>query len=235
LPPTIDVTSGHVLAAERLRCGYQGVAVVHDFELNLVAGEIVALLGANGSGKSTTLATLAGVLSPLGGTITLFSDPRSTSLQRRARAGLGYLKEGTSVFPTLTVAQNLKLGRGDPERAYSIAPQLRELRNRRGGLLSGGEQRILAVARALAAEPRVLLVDELSLGLAPRITDMLLELLRAQADRGTAVVLVEQHPAAALAIADRVMVMRRGTVVLESSAGEIADDVGHLHDLYFGV
>ncbi len=192
-------------------------------------------LGANGAGKTTTLSTLAGVLPSIAGSITLFGNPRSGPLQRRARSGLGYLKEGTSVFPTLTVAENLRLGPGDPERAYEIAPQLRDLRSRRGALLSGGEQRILAVARALAAEPRVLLVDELSLGLAPRITDMLLGLLREHADRGTAILLVEQHPAAALAIADRAMVMRRGSVVLEASPGDIAGDVADLHDLYFGV
>jgi len=222
------------LEAQGLCCGYRGVQVVHDLDLAVAPGEIVAMLGANGAGKSTTLLTLAGVLPPIAGTVTLLGAPARGSLQQRARSGLGLLKESTSVFPTLTVAQNLALGRGAAERVYEIAPVLRTLERRRGGLLSGGEQRILAVARALAAEPKVLLVDELSLGLAPKITDQLLTLLREHADRGTATLLVEQHPAAALAVADRAVVLRRGEIVLESPARELVAQLDRLHDLYFG-
>jgi branched-chain amino acid transport system ATP-binding protein len=128
--------------------------VVHDLDLVIKPGEIVALLGANGAGKSTTLLTLAGVLRPIAGAVTLNGESAGGSLQRRARAGLGFLKESTSVFPTLSVAQNLSLGRVPIEKVFEIAPELRGLKRRRGGLLSGGEQRILSMARALAAGPR---------------------------------------------------------------------------------
>jgi ABC-type branched-subunit amino acid transport system ATPase component len=235
-PATVSQTTSKTAALQThaLCCGYDGIQVVHDLELAIEPGEIVAMLGANGAGKSTTLLTLAGVLPPIAGSVTLHGRPAGGSLQRRVRAGLGLLKETSSVFPTLTVAQNLALGRGSVDRAFEIAPELRPLARRRGGLLSGGEQRILATARALAAEPTVLLVDELSLGLAPKITDHLLALLRSHADAGTAVLLVEQHPRKALALADRVIVLRRGTIVLESPASELRDHVDDLHDSYFG-
>src|SRR5262249_28612660 len=162
------------LETQRLCCGYDGIPVVHDLDLTIEPGEIVAMLGANGAGKSTTLLTLAGVLRPLAGSVTLHGTPARGSLQRRARGGLGLLKDTPSVFPPLSVAQNLPLGRAPDERVFEIAPELKQLTRRRGGLLSGGEQRILATARALAAEPKLLLVDELSLGLAPKVTDRLL-------------------------------------------------------------
>lgn len=224
----------NALEARGLCCGYQRIQVVHDLDLVVRAGEIVAMLGANGAGKSTTLLTLAGVLPPISGTALLHGEPTRGSLQRRARAGLGFLKESTSVFPTLNVAQNLALGRGRAERVYEIAPELRSLDRRRGGLLSGGQQRILTTARALAADPRVLLVDELSLGLAPMVTERLLKLLRTHADQGTAVLLVEQHARHALAVADRVIVLRRGEVVLDAETAAVRDRVDDLHDLYFG-
>jgi ABC-type branched-subunit amino acid transport system ATPase component len=222
------------LRADGLCCGYNGIQVVHDLDLTVRPGEVVALLGANGAGKSTTLLTLAGVLRPIAGTVLLNGEPAGSSLHRRTRAGLGFLKESTSVFPTMTVAQNLAIGRAPAERVFEIAPELRDLKRRRGGLLSGGEQRILSTARALAADPEVLLVDELSLGLAPKVTDHLLALLRSHADQGMAVVLVEQHPRKAVAVADRVLVLRRGRIVLDSSAEEMASRVDDLHDFYFG-
>jgi ABC-type branched-subunit amino acid transport system ATPase component len=228
------VTEAPALSARGLTCGYRGVPVVRELDLDVAPGEIVALLGANGAGKSTTLLTLAGVLPAIGGTISLLGRPVRGPLQRRARAGLGFLKESTSVFPSLTVAQNLAIGPGRAERVLEIAPMLRDLRGRKAGLLSGGEQRILVVARALAADPKVLLVDELSLGLAPRITEQLLTLLREHADRGAAILLVEQHPASALAIAQRAAVLRRGRLVHESTAAELASRLDGLHDLYFG-
>ena len=234
-PTTITTATPLVaLEAQRLCCGYQVIQVVHDLDLTVRPGEIVAMLGANGAGKSTTLLTLAGVLPPISGAVLLHGERTRGSLQRRARAGLGLLKESTSVFPTLSVAQNLALGRGTVERVYEIAPELRALERRRGGLLSGGQQRILATARALAADPRILLVDELSLGLAPMVTERLLTLLRDHANQGTAVLLVEQHARHALAVADRVIVVRRGEIVLESTADALRDRVDDLHDLYFG-
>jgi branched-chain amino acid transport system ATP-binding protein len=230
--PTTD--GALALEAQGLSCGYDGIEVVHGLDLGIQPGEVVAMLGANGAGKSTTLLTLAGVLRPIAGRVTLNGRPAEGSLQRRARSGLGFLKESTSVFPTLTVGQNLSLGRVPMEKVFGIAPELRGLKRRRGGLLSGGEQRILAMARALAAEPKVLLVDELSLGLAPKVTDHLLALLRRHADQGTAVLLVEQHPRKAVAVADRVLVLRRGQIVLEAPAEDVRARVDNLHDYYFG-
>jgi branched-chain amino acid transport system ATP-binding protein len=222
------------LAARGLCCGYGGVQVVHDIDLEVRPGEMVAVLGPNGAGKSTTLMTLAGALSPIAGEVDLFGARATGSLQRRVRSGLGLLKEGTSVFRTLTVAQNITLGSGPAERVYEIAPTLHALRNTKGGLLSGGQQRILAVARALAAEPRLLLVDELSLGLAPLVTEQLLSLLRESTDRGAAVVFVEQHAAVALRVADRAIVLRRGEKSFDGRASELAVELDGLHDLYFG-
>jgi branched-chain amino acid transport system ATP-binding protein len=224
-----------VLQAEALSCGYDGNAVVHELDLVVEAGEMVALLGANGAGKSTTLSSLAGVIPLLGGSVALFGAPARGGLHRRVRSGLGFLKESSSVFPSLTVTQNLALGRGDPERVYEIAPILRGIERRAGGVLSGGQQRILGVARALAAEPRVLLVDELSLGLAPLITAQLLRLLREHADRGTAVLFVEQNVATALSVADRGVVLRRGRKVVDAPAAELRPRLDDLHDLYFGI
>jgi len=224
-----------VLEARSLSCGYDGNAVVHELDLVVQAGEMVALLGANGAGKSTTLSSLAGVIPPIGGSVDLFGSPAQGGLHRRVRSGLGFLKESSSVFPSLTVAQNLALGRGDAERVYEIAPILRGIERRAGGVLSGGQQRILGVARALAAEPRVLLVDELSLGLAPLITAQLLQLLREHADRGTAILFVEQNAATALSVADRGVVLRRGRKVVDAPTAELRPRLDDLHDLYFGI
>jgi branched-chain amino acid transport system ATP-binding protein len=223
-----------VLEARSLSCGYGGNAVVHDVDLTLEAGEMVTLLGANGAGKSTTLLSLAGVIPVIDGSVALFGSPARGGLQRRVRSGLGFLKESTSVFPSLSVAQNIVLGRGDPARVYEIAPILRGIERRAGGVLSGGQQRILALARALAAEPKVLLVDELSLGLAPLVTAQLLELLRAHADQGTAIVFVEQNAARALSVADRVLVMRQGRLVADEPAEGLRPRADDLHELYFG-
>jgi branched-chain amino acid transport system ATP-binding protein len=231
---TTQTTASLALEARGLSCGYGGVPVVHELDLAVQAGEMVAILGANGAGKSTTLLTLAGVLSPIAGELELLGSAARGPLHRRVRGGLGLLKETTSVFPTLTVGQNIALGRGPASRVYEIAPTLRDHQHRRGGLLSGGQQRILAVARALAAAPDLLLVDELSLGLAPLITEQLLGLLRAAADDGMAIVFVEQHAAAALDVADRAVVLRRGTKVRSGPASDLRGDLGALHDLYFG-
>jgi ABC-type branched-subunit amino acid transport system ATPase component len=213
-----------VVAARGLTAGYGGTPAIHDIDFDVRAGEIVALLGANGAGKTTTLLTLAGEIQPISGTISIQDDDRRRRLHERARKGLGFLTEERCVFMELTGWQNLKIGRGRPEQALAYFPELEEHLDKRVGLLSGGQQQMLALGRVLAAEPRVLLADELSLGRAPLGVERLLTAVRAAADTGVAVVLVEQHVRQALAVADQVHVLRRGRIVMSGAAAVLRDD-----------
>jgi len=213
-----------IVAARGLTAGYGGTPAIHDVDLEARAGEVVALLGANGAGKTTTLLTLAGEIAPISGTVSFHGDDRKQRLHQRARGGLGFLTEERCVFMQLTGWQNLKLGRGRPEQALAHFPELEEHLDKRVGLLSGGQQQMLALGRVLASEPKVLLADELSLGLAPMVVERLLAAVRAAADQGVAVVLVEQHVRQALAIADRVHVLRRGRVVMSGDAEDLRGD-----------
>jgi branched-chain amino acid transport system ATP-binding protein len=213
-----------VVEARGLTAGYGGTPAIHDVDLDARAGEVVALLGANGAGKSTTLLALAGEVAPISGTISFHGDTRHRALHQRARRGLGLLTEERCVFMQLTAWQNLKLGRGRPEAALELFPELEEHLGRKVGLLSGGQQQMLALGRVLASEPKVLLADELSLGLAPMVVERLLSAVRAAANNGVAVILVEQHVRQALTIADRVHVLRRGRVVLSGDADELRGD-----------
>ncbi len=219
----LGATPDLVLRAENLSLGYSKVAVVHDLNLDVPKGQVTCLLGANGAGKSTTLRALAGALAPLAGKIHWLGQPVQSSLHVRARQGLSYVPEERSVIFSLSVEDNLKLGRGTVEAALQFAPELKGLLRRKAGLLSGGEQQILTLARALAAEPRVLLADELSLGLGPMVVERLLASVREAADRGVAVLLVEQYIRSALGVSDRGYVLRRGRIVMEGSATELAD------------
>jgi branched-chain amino acid transport system ATP-binding protein len=215
---------GLVVEARGLTAGYGGTPAVHDLDLDVREGEIVALLGANGAGKTTTLLALAGEVSPIAGTVRFHGDDRRRSLHQRARRGMGFLTEERCVFMELTGWQNLKLGRGRPDAALEFFPELEAHLSKKVGLLSGGQQQMLALGRVLAGEPRVLLADELSLGLAPLVVERLLAAVRRAADAGVAVVLVEQHVRQALAVADRVQVMRRGRVVMSGDAADLRDD-----------
>jgi len=210
--------------ARGLTAGYGGTPAVHDLDLEVRAGEVVALLGANGAGKTTTLLALAGEVAPISGTITFHGDSRRRRLHQRARSGLGFLTEERCVFMELTGWQNLKLGRGSADKALEFFPELEQHLAKKVGLLSGGQQQMLALGRVLACEPKVLLADELSLGLAPLVVERLLAAVRRAADDGVAVVLVEQHVRQALAIADRVQVLRRGRVVMSGAAADLRDD-----------
>jgi branched-chain amino acid transport system ATP-binding protein len=222
-----------VLRARDLTAGYGPEPVIHDVNLEVRPGEIVALLGANGAGKTTTLLALSGELPIMGGEILLHDQPTSAPLFRRARAGMAYVTEEKSVFMSLTTRQNLRIAGVEADTALELFPELEKRIDLKGGQLSGGEQQMLSVARALCREPRVLMADELSLGLAPLIVTRLLEALRVAADNhGTGVLLVEQHVQQALKYADRAYVLRRGHIVLEGSAAELRGRIKEIESNY---
>ena len=225
--------SSELLEARGVSFGYGKLPVVKDLDLKVSAGEVVALLGANGAGKSTTLLGLAGELTPGTGSVHWRGQPVKTPTHVRCRQGLGFVPEERSVIFGLSVHDNLRLGQGGIDAALEIAPELGKLMKRKAGLLSGGEQQILTLARALAAKPRVLLADELSLGLAPLITQRLLTILREQADtRGMGVLVVEQHVRQALKFADHVYVIRRGQVVLSGPKAQMAARMDEIEAAY---
>jgi branched-chain amino acid transport system ATP-binding protein len=221
-----------LLEVRELRAGYGTIEVVHGLDLAVHPGEVVALLGPNGAGKTTTLSTVSGELAPLGGEVRLLDCDAKDPLHIRARKGLAMVTQERAVLMDLTTAENLKVSRCDPDRAIELFPELEEHLDRRVGLLSGGQQQMLALARCLAREARLLLVDELSLGLAPIVVDRLLRAVRAAADGGIGVLLVEQHVHKALAVADRVIVLRRGLVELTGSAAELRDRVDEIQAAY---
>jgi branched-chain amino acid transport system ATP-binding protein len=222
-----------ILEAVGLCVGYGSIPVIVDMDLSVRPGEVVALLGANGAGKSTTLLALAGEIEPQRGYVSFRGDHRAGPLHKRANNGLGFVTEERSVFMQMTVAENLRLGRGSIDEAISLMPELKPLLKRRAGLLSGGEQQILTLARVLAGDCKVLLIDEISLGLAPIVVRRLLLALRAAVlERNLAVVLVEQHISNALEFSDRAVIMRRGRVVLQAESAELANRRDEIQALY---
>jgi branched-chain amino acid transport system ATP-binding protein len=221
------------LQARGLSAGYHGTPVVHDLDLVVHPGEMVALFGPNGAGKTTTLLTLAGEVTVLGGTVEYAGVAETNPLHVRAQAGLGLLTEDRAVFSDLSARDNLRLGRGSVEDAMGYFPELEPHLGRRTGLLSGGQQQMLALARILAARPTVVLADELSLGLAPLVVQRLLAALRQAATDGAAVLLVEQHVRVALAEVDRAYVLTRGRIALSATAAALREDPDSVTDLYF--
>lgn len=219
-----------VLEIRDLSVGYGQVSVARGMSLTVSSGSIVTLLGRNGAGKTTTLNTVAGVIPPLAGEVLVSGTAASGPLHQRVRRlGIGLVTEDRAIIRRLSVIDNLRLGRGDVDLAFQLFPELESLRKRTAGLLSGGEQQMLVLGRCLAAQPRLLLVDELSFGLAPMIVRRLLEALRAIAtDHDVAVLLVEQHPSLALSAADYGYVLARGEIRLSGPAAELR---GQLHEI----
>jgi len=221
-----------LLEARRVSTGYGRVAVIHDLDLAIGGGEVVALLGPNGAGKTTVLRTLAGSMDLWSGQVLWHGQPQRGAPHQRARAGLRVLTAEKSVVRSLTVLDNLRLGRS-PIRSYlAFFPELEALLGRRSGLLSGGEQQMLALALCLGDDPKVLLADELSLGLAPLVLNRLLGVLRHVADEGMGVLLIEQQMKAALSIADRGCILQRGEVVLQGTATELRSRVVEVERAY---
>jgi branched-chain amino acid transport system ATP-binding protein len=209
------------------------MAVVSDLDLRVDAGEVVALIGPNGAGKTTTLLTLAGELPPISGEVMFRGAPTKAPLFRRARRGLGFVTEERSVFMRLSTADNLRLARVARADATELFPELGPLMRRTAGLLSGGEQQMLTLARALARKPELLLADELSLGLAPLVVQRLLEAVRRVAtERSMGVLLVEQHVRQALEIADRVYVMQRGRIAISGTVDEVRSRLDEVEATY---
>jgi branched-chain amino acid transport system ATP-binding protein len=236
--------SSALIELDEMASGYGGVPVVRDINIRVEPGEVVALLGPNGAGKTTTLLTISGILRVLDGSVRVLGDPVVFGAPHKmARRGMGHVPEDRSLFFGLTVAENLKLGlRGNRssqrdayDRALTLLPALRPLMDRRAGLLSGGEQQMLAVGRAIVSDPKVLMVDEMSLGLAPIIVERLLPIMRDIADdAGIGVLLVEQHIHMALSVADRAYVMNHGEIVLEGTGEELSGRRDLLEASYLG-
>jgi branched-chain amino acid transport system ATP-binding protein len=223
-----------VLRTDNLDVGYGKLKAARALELHVAAGEVVALIGANGVGKTTTLLTLAGVIPALGGRVLWQGLPTTDPLHVMARKGLAFIPEEKSVVPSLSVKDNLRLGGASPAAAVELFPELGRLLGRKAGLLSGGEQQILALARALVRLPRAVIVDELSLGLAPIVADRLVQALRQAAADRVAVLVVEQNLRRALALADRFYLMRGGRIELCADADDFRDRVDELERMLVG-
>jgi len=233
-----------MLEVRDLRGGYGGAEVLRGITLSIAAGEIVAVLGSNGAGKSTLNNMVCGFLPPTAGTVQF--DGRDITRARATAivaAGLIQVPEGRRVFPNLSVAENLELGcyrRGSArraanlERVYALFPRLKERVAQRAGTLSGGEQQMLAIGRGMMGEPRLLILDEPSLGLSPLLVEEMFALIRRLHDEGLAILLVEQNVGQSLEIADRAYVLENGAVVFAGTPGELLAN-GQLKRAYLGI
>jgi branched-chain amino acid transport system ATP-binding protein len=234
-----------MLSVANLQVNYGVVAAIKGISLDVMPGEVVALLGANGAGKTTMLRTISGLIRPRAGTITFAGERIGRMAPARiVRHGIAHSPEGRRVFGSLTVAENLRLGASarleretieeDRERIYALFPILRERMHQQAGTLSGGEQQMLALGRALMAKPKLLLLDEPSLGLAPLI---IVDIFKALADlkaNGVTMLLVEQNIATALNLADRAYVLRTGEIALSGPARELSDNYEEVAAAYLG-
>lgn len=228
-----------VLQISGLSTGYEASAVVRDLDLEVRRGEVVALLGPNGAGKTTTLLAISGMAEILKGEIEVLgkSAPKLSKAHRLAGEGVLHVPEDRGLFRQLSVRENLELGpAGRPGigRTTEIFPELEPMLDRRAGLLSGGEQQMVALGRAISAQPKLLMIDELSFGLAPALVQRLLPVVRKAADNGAAVLLVEQQVDLALEYADRGYVISHGDLVMTGNADELAKDESLFKATYMG-
>jgi len=230
-----------------LNVHYGAIHALHGVSIEVNRGEIVTLIGSNGAGKSTTLRTVSGLLRPTSGSITFEgADLALIPAHEIVRLGIAQAPEGRGIFANLTVDENLDLGayarparerdqvRADRERALGLFPRLRERLRQNAGTLSGGEQQMLAIARALLAKPRLLLLDEPSLGLAPQVVQTIFKIIREINEGGTTILLVEQNAHMALKVAHRAYVVQVGKIVMEGPASELAAN-DQVRKAYLGV
>ncbi len=221
-----------MLELRNIRTCYGSIEVLKDIRLTVAEGEIITLIGANGAGKSTTLMSVCGIVPPRSGEIRFLGRPiHGLSPDAIVALGISQVPEGRRIFPQLTVLENLDMGaflrkdrqeiRKDIEHIFTLFPILAERRRQGGGTLSGGEQQMLAISRALMARPRLLLLDEPSLGLAPLMVKLIFEILRKINEEGTTIFLVEQNAHMALRLAHRGYVMENGRITLEGPAAEL--------------
>jgi branched-chain amino acid transport system ATP-binding protein len=224
-----------LLSIEDLHVYYGNIAAVKGLNLSVRTGEIVTLIGSNGAGKSTTLRTVSGLISPRKGRVILEgSSITGTPGHKVVAKGISQAPEGRRIFPRMTVMENLELGAflrtdkdgmaADLERVLELFPRLKERVAQKAGTMSGGEQQMLAVGRALMGNPKLLLLDEPSMGLAPVLVDLVFDTIQTIRDQGTTILLVEQNALAALRVADYGYVLESGSLKLEGPAGQLADD-----------
>ncbi len=234
-----------MLRVDGIDVAYGDVQVLWDVSLEVGAGEIVALIGANGSGKSTTLATISSLLKPRKGSVTLDGTPLHTRAPHEmVRLGIAHIPEARRLFPEMTVKENLLLGALTPEakksrpemleKVYGLFPRMREREKQLAGTLSGGEQQMAAIARGLMSKPRLLMLDEPSLGLSPLLVGEIFRVIKEVHEQGVTVLLVEQNVFKTLSVADRAYVLENGRIVLKGTgAGLLADD--HVRKAYLGM
>ncbi|HXP98009.1 MAG TPA: ABC transporter ATP-binding protein [Telmatospirillum sp.] len=234
-----------MLEVSNIRVSYRRVPALQDVSFSLAEGEVVSIVGGNGNGKSTTLRAIAGLNALDGGTITFKGEDLATvPAHQRVRRGLVLVPEGRRLFPRLTVEQNLRLGaftstkaqdiRDGLEFAYQTFPVLFERRRQQAGTLSGGEQQMLAICRGLMSKPELLMLDEPSWGVAPKLVTRILDTIRAVAQRGISILLVEQNVHRALEIADRAYVIQTGRIVMQGSGQDLlAND--QVRQAYLGI